>query len=91
MASVVRYSDLDVNGHMNSSCYIRWILDSYPMDYLRNHIVRTLEINYLDETRGCENLSVRTHQTGPDAFCHFMVKTNGAEVCRARLEWMTIA
>lgn len=83
----VRYSDIDVNGHVGSSRYIGWMLDAYPFEHHRAHWVRVLEINYLGETVAGEELSVRTHQIGPAEYCHSLARNNGDEVCRARMEW----
>lgn len=87
--ATVRYTDIDVNGHMGSSRYINSMLDAYPFEFHREHMVQVLEVNYLSETRVGEGVNVRTHQTSPDAFCHSMIKESGIEVCRARVEWMT--
>lgn len=86
-SATVRYTDIDVNRHVNSIRYIGWLLDAYPFGFHRDHGVRVLEVNYLGETLEGEILSVRTRQTGPTAYCHSLAKPGGVEVCRARLEW----
>lgn len=86
--ATVRYTDIDVNGHMGSSRYINSMLDAYPFEFHREHLMQALEVNYLNETRVGEGLGVRTRQTSPTAFCHSLAKENGVEVCRARMEWM---
>ena len=40
------YSDLDINGHMNNVCYIRWIVDILPIELLKEKRVCSLQINY---------------------------------------------
>jgi len=90
LTTVVRYSDLDVNSHVNSARYIRWMLDSYPLDFHQSHSIRRLEINYVSETRGGETVSIHSLETAPLQFSHALMKTDGAEVCRARLEWCVI-
>ncbi len=87
LTTVVRYSDLDVNSHVNSARYIRWLMDSYPLEFHRTHFIRRLEINYVSETRGGETVSIHSQETAPLRFCHALRKMDGAEVCRARLEW----
>jgi acyl-ACP thioesterase len=78
---------LDVNSHVNSARYIRWLLDSYPLDFHRAHSLRLLEINYVGETLGGETVSIHSQPTGPLRFSHLLTKTGQVEVCRARLEW----
>jgi medium-chain acyl-[acyl-carrier-protein] hydrolase len=87
-SATVRYTDIDVNGHVGSSRYVGWILDDYPLEFHRAHSVRVLEVNYLGETLVGESLNIRTRQAGPTEFRHSLAIDNGDEVCRARLEWM---
>ena len=90
LTTAVRYSDLDVNSHVNSARYIRWLLDSYGLDFHRSHSLRRLEINYVSETRGGETISIHSQETAPLHFSHALMKTDQTEVCRARLEWSVI-
>jgi medium-chain acyl-[acyl-carrier-protein] hydrolase len=83
----VRYSDIDVNKHVNSSRYIGWIMDAYPAGFHLQHSLRVLDVNYLGETLEGEQLTVRTRQTDATVYSHSLIKPNGNEVCRARLEW----
>ena len=87
LTTSVRYSDIDVNQHVNSARYVGWLLDSYPPDFHLKHSLRTLEINYVGETLWGENVSVRSQQNNPLGFSHLIVKPDGAELCRAQLEW----
>jgi acyl-ACP thioesterase len=90
LSTAVHYSDLDVNSHVNSARYIRWLLDSYPLDFHRAHSLRRLEINYVGETLGGETVSIHSQPTGPLCFSHVLTKTGQVEVCRARLEWRVL-
>ncbi|MDR2027748.1 MAG: hypothetical protein LBQ01_09380 [Prevotellaceae bacterium] len=45
----VPYSAIDINGHVNNTLYIQWIIDGFPVDYILNHDVCDIEINYLQE------------------------------------------
>ena len=86
-STTVRYTDIDVNQHATAGRYVSWILDAYPVDFHREHKLRSLEANYLDETLAGEELVVRTRRTEPGWYSHGLVKAGGKEVCRARLNW----
>ena len=86
-AVAVRYTDIDVNNHVNSSRYVGWILDAYPVEFHREHAVRSLEVNYVGETVAGETLTVRSREASPGAWVHSLVNAARNEVCRARLEW----
>ncbi len=83
----VRYTDIDVNNHVNSVRYIAWMLDACPPGFHLQHSLRGLDVNYLGETVEGEQLTVRTHQSDSAVYNHSLTKSNGNEVCRARLEW----
>jgi medium-chain acyl-[acyl-carrier-protein] hydrolase len=82
-----RYTDIDVNNHVNAARYIGWILDSYPAGFHARNSLRAIEVSYLFETTEGEQLCVRTRQTSTNTFIHSLFKSTGAEVCRARIEW----
>jgi len=87
LTTTARYSDVDVNRHVNSARYLGWLLDSYSPDFHRNHSLRSWEINYVGETLWDETVLVRSHQRGPLQFSHLIVKSDCSELCRADLEW----
>ena len=45
----VRFTDLDVNGHMNNTQYLNWADDLLPGTYHRDHPAREFTICYLSE------------------------------------------
>lgn len=45
----VRYSDIDINGHLNSMKYIEHFVDMFDMDMFRHRNIRRFEINYTNE------------------------------------------
>jgi len=84
----VRYSDIDVNGHVNNSRYIGWLMDSCTVDFHRTHAVRRLEINYLGETKGEETVSLFSQEVAPGEYSHSIKKNkDGMETCRAKVLW----
>jgi acyl-ACP thioesterase len=84
----VRYSDLDVNGHVNNARYVGWILDVYPMDFHKAHKVASLQVNYLRETVGGEQIAIWSKEVGTGEYMHSIVKCiEGTETCRARIIW----
>jgi acyl-ACP thioesterase len=46
----VKYSDLDVNLHVNNVKYLQWALDAYPLDFRMSHEIRGIEANYVAES-----------------------------------------
>jgi acyl-ACP thioesterase len=46
---VIRYSDIDFNGHLNNSKYIDFIMDCFTMKDHKKYRVKTIEVNYTSE------------------------------------------
>ena len=81
-----RYSDIDVNGHVNSIRYIEHILDLFPLDLYRRRRVHRFEMAYVAESYYGDLLSFHVdHEKGTDTYLA-AVRKNGAEtVCRAKV------
>ena len=45
----VRFTDLDVNGHMNNTQYLNWVDDLLPGEFHRDHPTKVFTICYLNE------------------------------------------
>lgn len=45
----VRFTDLDVNGHMNNARYLDWLADLLPGSFHRDHFIRDMTLGYLSE------------------------------------------
>ena len=53
-----RYSDADINGHMNNAKYLDAAEDLLPRDYLMTHTLRRADADYLSEVLPGETLSL---------------------------------
>lgn len=58
MSERMRYSDIDINSHVNSVKYIEHILNAFPLDYYRAHTLRRLDIAYVAETHCGDTLNI---------------------------------
>jgi medium-chain acyl-[acyl-carrier-protein] hydrolase len=86
----VRYSDLDLNNHVNNTTYARWILDSYPVEFHRRHTVRSMTINFLAELGADDAAELCTAEIGSMRLRHTIRRRiDGAESCRAELLWQS--
>ncbi len=46
-----KYTDIDINGHVNNVSYVKWVLDALPIEIMHKHYVGALQINYHQEIR----------------------------------------
>ena len=47
---MAKYSDIDINGHVNSIRYIEHILDLFPIEMYRERRIRRFEMAYVAES-----------------------------------------
>ena len=55
----VRFTDLDINGHMNNCRYLDWICDLLPSGFHHSHSIREFTLCYLSEAREGESLKLQ--------------------------------
>lgn len=80
----VKYSHIDINGHVSSMRYLEWICDCLsPEFYLQKNIAR-FEVSYLNEIRYGENVTVRYEELNKNDF-RFEIFKNDTSACKARI------
>lgn len=81
----VKYSEIDVNGHVNSLNYVQWVSDCFSLEFYKRHYIRRFEINFLKEITYGDTGEVSRELIAPGD-CLFQIDTRdkGAS-CRARL------
>ena len=87
----VQYSDIDINGHVNSIKYIEHIMDLFPKDWYAVKTVRRFEVAYVAESYSGDRLSFFKEQVGDEEY-DIEVRKNVAEgqsvgevVCRGKI------
>ena len=80
------YSDIDINGHVNSIRYIEHVMDLYSLDYLRSHHLRRFEIAYVTESYFAETLGLYLDHSD-DCDQVEVRHADGTVVCRCKLGW----
>ena len=86
----VKINDLDINLHTNNVNYIKWVTDTYGLNFILNHRACSAEINYLAEAIFGDEIAIRTSSDEADGryFNHSVIrKSDKKEICRVRIEW----
>ncbi|KAF5725980.1 plastid acyl-ACP thioesterase [Tripterygium wilfordii] len=92
-----RWSDLDINQHVNNVKYIGWILESTPPPILESHELSSLTLEYrrecgrdsvLQSLTAVSGASIGNLGNAGDIECeHLLRLEKGAEIVRGRTEW----
>ncbi len=59
-----KYSDLDINNHVNNSKYIDWFTDQIPLDIHKNGILSEISVSYSREIRSGETVGLEFSRNG---------------------------
>lgn len=90
------YSDIDVNGHVNSVKYIEHILDLWGVDWWQNHRLQRIDIAYVAESHFGDKLHFMLEECGEGEFdVQVMKQCAGGdalkEVCRSKVKFALCA
>ena len=82
---VLRY----INMHVNNVQYIKWIIDSYPLDFILGNRFESAEINYISESVPGDEITLLASETEDNIFDHSILRRNDdKELCRLKISWI---
>jgi len=86
----IRYTDLDINQHVNNTQYIELILDCYSAEYHKNNHLKSLTVSFISESFYDDDLEIRFAPKGSkekfDVVEGINQKTS-KQVFQALVEW----
>ena len=85
----VRYSDLDLNNHVNNIKYIEWGMEGIDPDFRKNNIPLALEINFLAEAKYDDKVELSMKNNQSEGFLHTLF-IDDTEICRIRSVWKAL-
>lgn len=80
----MKYSDIDINGHVNSIQYIQWISDCFTLNRYRKYQVKRFEINYMTEMLFDDFVEIVRAEVETGDF-RFEIRKDDKIACRARV------
>lgn len=80
----VKYSDIDINIHVNSMRYVQWISDCLSVDTYKKKSIKRFDINYMNEIVYDEQVSIFAKQNGENEY-DFEIMNSDRASCRAKL------
>ena len=84
---IISFSDLDYNMHLNNAKYLDYISDSLDLETHQNFDVKVIDINYSNEARLGDKLTVNKLISGEDANIVFVEgRSNDLSLFNSRLE-----
>ena len=82
---LTKYSDSDINGHVNSIKYIEHILDLFPIETFKDKQIKRFEMAYVAESYYGDTLSFYREEVGENEFDIEVKKNNQEVVVRSKV------
>ena len=83
---IVKYSDIDINKHLNSMKYIEYFVDLFDLEMFRTKEIKRLEINYMTEACYGSAISLLKKKENENVFTLEM-KDGETVVSTSRVLW----
>ena len=84
----VSYGDLDMHNHVNNLKYVEWMINWLPLEFLRTHTLKEMEVNYMSEASYKDEIAACYEKKGKLNFLHRIIRKNdNLEICRGRSIW----
>ena len=93
---LVRYTDLDINGHMNNCRYLDWVEDLLPGGFHAQHEIREFTLCYMSEVREKEPVNLHWELSDGPVLTVEAVRNEGGDsmnhgrVFSARMEFTNV-
>ena len=62
----VRYTEIDLNGHLNNTEYIEFMLDTHEVDFYKKNRITSILINYDKEIKAGEVVELYSNKNEPE-------------------------
>jgi medium-chain acyl-[acyl-carrier-protein] hydrolase len=83
---IVKYSDVDINKHINSMKYIEHFVDVFDIEMFREKEIRRIEVNYISEGQYGTKIDILKQEEADNTFILEM-RAGDVSVCSTRIIW----
>ncbi len=80
----IKYTDIDINQHVNTVHYLDWMVDSFTLDEHRAHTIHRIDVNFMSEVVYGDKVTVFKEETAPNDY-RFEIKANDKTAFRGRI------
>ena len=83
----IRYSDLDMNGHVNNIVYMSWAVEALDLDFLKKYSPKNIDIYFKHEVKYGEDVLSQVKIT--DNITEHAIRNSktSEDLCLIKIEW----
>jgi len=82
----VKYSDIDINQHVNTVHYLDWMVNTFTLDEHRSHNIHRIDMNFMNEVVYGNEIMIFKEEVAPGDFW-FEAKANEKTAFRGRIKF----
>ena len=86
MSFNVKYSDIDINQHVNTRNYIQWMLDTFSLEDYKKGSIKRMDLNFVSEIVYGSEITVFKTELYPQDF-RFEIRANDRLACKGRVKF----
>ena len=87
----VRYSDIDINSHVNNARYIQWAFDAVSEAFRQTHRIKGVAVKFIAQAKLGDRYVVCSEPVSDNCFNIAIFSADGkTEYCRLQTEWETV-
>jgi acyl-ACP thioesterase len=83
----IKYSDIDINQHFNSSKYVEHIIDAFTLHKFKKRNIRRFEIEFIAEATFGEEISLHKQENPDNDFFIELKNENKQTICKSRVKF----
>ena len=80
----VKYSDIDINQHVNTVHYLDWMVNSFTLEEHKAHTIKRVDVNFMNEVVYGDFVSVYKEKEETNDY-RFEIRTDEKTACRGRI------
>lgn len=85
--NTVKYSDIDVNKHVNNVKYIQWALDSISEDLINGELIDEMVVNFMAEASLHDQIQINVLKDSKLINIGMINTSNNKELCRVQFQY----
>lgn len=87
----VKYSDIDINKHLNSSKYVEYIVDAFSLQEFNDKDISRLETEFVEECLFGEEISIFKTEISKQEYLIDLKNNEGKTVCKSKVRFNSTA
>lgn len=83
----VKYSDIDINQHLNSSKYVEYIVDAFSLQEFQHNNISRFEVEFIEECLFGERIQIYKTTINEKDFLIELKSSTGKIVCKSKIRF----